>query len=215
MANKTCDCNDDASLGSVGGLAALARDASRVVSGRVTNATARALGSYCSTHRCTQSEALRKALVILSASNDNPEAVIAAVAAALDLPADTPAEDVLAAVQEVVSAITAPLAADASSEVADAVPPAPGAAAPPAPPAKNPVPPGSLSKHELAACKLHGLEPADYLARRDRAARRLSSAPVTERAPTQLSAETRAELKRRGMSEAEFRQACATAVKRI
>src|SRR5450631_1388804 len=83
--HKTCDCHGDASQHASRTIRTMARRANTVVSGRVTNATAKALLGYCSTHNCTQSEALRKALVVLSANGDDPEKQLDTVAAALGL----------------------------------------------------------------------------------------------------------------------------------
>jgi Arc/MetJ-type ribon-helix-helix transcriptional regulator len=123
MAEKSCTCNHDASQSSSHTLRTLARSASSVVAGRITNATAKALGRYCSDHSCTQSEALRTALTLLSASSDDPQATLAAVATALGLPEGADADDVQSSIEDLVKALSA-VPDDPSAQGAD-TPPAP------------------------------------------------------------------------------------------
>lgn len=78
----------------------MAHSASKVVAGRVTKGTARALYEYCSTHNCTQSSALRKALTLLSSSADDPEATLTALRELLGIDATATEEEVKAAIAE-------------------------------------------------------------------------------------------------------------------
>jgi len=187
----------------------LSTPASSVASARIDAATSVTLRAFCERYRCSQSDALRRALTLLSGSTDeDPDAAIAAVAVALGLDAETPAEDVLSAVQDLVSSVTA--ASDgASSEAAD--PPAP-------PPGTAPAfAVSSLSAAQLAACKRAGLSPQQFvvhLANAMKRGRTTSAAPSAAPAPVAL---TRAQIdgcKKLGITHNEFRARMA-AVRRV
>lgn len=123
---ETCDCHGDASKHPSHTIRTFARSASSVVSGRVTNSTAKALLRYCQDHSCTQSEALRAALAMLSSAsgpNEDPAAAIAALLKTLGLPDTATSEEVMAAVKNLLGSAThAPAGADPSAQAADAPP---------------------------------------------------------------------------------------------
>lgn len=150
----------------------------------------------------------------------DPDKALAAIKEALgfdpsaDVDTDDLSEAFAALLEEINSDPSADPGDEAGAEMADPVPPKPGAANPPAPPKKNPAPPASLSKYEIAECAKQGIDLADYAMRRDRAARRVSAEPVVER-PMKLSRETKAILRAQGRSDAEFLDDCARAVKRV
>jgi len=204
---KKCDCNDDARL-STGALGGYARDLGRVVAGRVTNSAARSLADYCSRHRCTQSEALRKALTVLAAATDDPQSTLAAVATALGLPPETGSAVVAAAWADLLDQLEQADAAGPASAPLD--PSAPGADPTPAPPGAV----ASLSQNELNACRRYGLSPADYLRHRYVPPREAAT-PSPTTAVAGLSRELRARIKDLGLSENEYAERIANAVRRV
>jgi hypothetical protein len=101
-----------------------------VVGARLDHGQARALVRYCVANTCSQSEAIRRALIhlgarktrLVTASKDDPEALLDAVAKAIGLdPAAVTPEELLARVRELVDSLPAPPAAGGEN----AAPPAP------------------------------------------------------------------------------------------
>lgn len=156
MANRKCDCHQLADPDSMGTIGSMARAANKVIGGRVTNDTARAVAQYCSTHNCSQSTALRKALALLSSTSDDPEAALEALRELLNLDPAASQEDAVAAVQALFDAANAPNGPgdDGLQETVDQSPaPLFGASSPPA--VKARVSPGALARVRAIATHQH------------------------------------------------------------
>jgi hypothetical protein len=206
--SEGCECDAPPKINT--SLEVATRGVSERIGARVSTGAAKALIRYCSTHGCSQSDALRVALAKLA--EDAPPSPIEMVADILGCEATASA--CIAALREL----------DPSAEPEEPeVPPAPKKPAN-APPTGNPLggnaeppPRKQLSAAVLAACARLGITPAEYERRKRSAVRTAgaaSPAPApAPRAPGSLTASEIAGAKKLGITPQEFVARKAAAVR--
>ncbi len=159
MSDNECTCKTHPRPGSA--LEVATRGASKRIGARLSTDAARALVNYCSSNDCTQSEGIRRALVVLAASTRSPEdQKLEALIEVLGLPPDADRSAIVAAIDELIGGPAT--GQDALSGDAE--------------PAANPV---GLSAGELAAAekiKDPAKKAAFVALRRQRAAERAAGA---------------------------------------
>jgi hypothetical protein len=118
-----CDCKQPAD--SDPALRMIVAPVQNRVNARLDKAAARALAKYCSKNRCSQSAALRSALVHLASATDTDpgialQRVAEALSEALGKPIDASPDAVRAATDELIRSLDAGAPPEASTPAADA-----------------------------------------------------------------------------------------------
>ena len=130
---------------------------SSMIGARVSNDQLRAVKRLAASGGFTVGGYIRACVLSRAAAkmrSQDPAALVAQIAIELGLPHGTPPLDVLKALRDLVASLGGPEAARPES--------------PDLPPAKR----TTLSADELAACKKRGIEPAEFLRRKQTLARR-------------------------------------------
>lgn len=204
-----CHCNepvdDDAALNCI--VAGLKDDK---LSSRLTKLDAQILAKFCSTNRCSQSEATRYAFrraLTASAGTDLTDPLGSLTARLSELPPD-------ASVEQIKSTFTA-WENELTQPDNNADPLAPNAEVP------APAQASKIAPATLAELKRRGMSTAEFLARKSTAVRTagssVSPAPARSETPAPIKKLTdyeAAECKRRGINPADFAMRKATALRR-